>query len=173
MKATSCAAGRGTPRSRACAAAGRTRRESRPGARQEQPTPVRPGPLGRPRDRSQTRVLPRDGGRTSAAEAGGKKIGPTEASPRAASTDPAAARVGTSTAAAGTSEEPTGTRRVPVGSRSVPAKIGGARLVGGTSPEDGEPGRRGAGARVAGRTRMTEFATFDRRAAQEKLLVEG
>ena len=54
----------------------------------------------------------------------------------------------------------------------MPAKIGGARLVGGTSPEDGEPGRREAGAHVVEKTRMTELATFGRGAAQEKLLVE-
>ena len=168
-----CAVGRGPPRSRPCAAAGKTRIESWPSVKQEQPTHVVPGTLGRPRDKSQTRMLPRRCGRTSAAETGGKQIGPTEASSRAASTEPAAVRAGTSTAVAGTSEEPTGTRRVPVGSRGAPARIGGVRPVGGTSPEDGEPERRGAGVRVAGMTRMTEFAMFERRAAQEKVLVEG
>ena len=91
----------------------------------------------------------------------------------AASTDPAAARVGTRTAVAGTNEEPTGTRSVPVGSRSVPAKIGGARLVGGTNPEEEEARRRRAETRVAEKVGMTEVAMFDREAVQEKLPVEG
>ena len=112
-------------------------------------------------------------GRTSAAETSGKKIGPTEASSRTASADPAAVSTGTSVAMAGTGEDPTGSRRVPVGSRGVQARIGGMRLVGGANPEDGEPRGRGTEALAAEMSGMTKSATTDRRAAQERLLVEG
>ena len=118
------------------------------------------------------RGMPKDTGRIGAAGTGGKRTDPAEASPRTASTDPAADRAGTSEATTGTSEEPTGVMRAPVGDTSAPDKSGEVRPVGGANPEDGEPRIREAETRAPGKSMKTEVATFDRKAAQEKLLVE-